>query len=201
VKKNKRAARKKPGAPLTTKEKRFIEEYLVDLNGTKAAIRTGYGAKGASVRGAELLATPQVRKAVDEAIAARSERTKITADRVLEELFFLLTSNIDDYEGGDGKTPLRVKPGVDDRRMRAVSSVKKRILTGFAGGPQLQSVEFRLWDKSRAVVTTMRHLGMLNDKLTLNLDDEMRKLIGNAATDYDRRIAELATRAKKNAAS
>ena len=47
----------------------------------------------------------------------------------------------------------------------------------------------------------MRHLAMLNDKLTLNLDDEMRKLIGNAATDYDRRIAELATRAKKNAAS
>lgn len=199
--KKKKLPRRIPRATLTLQQKRFVEEYLIDLNGTKAAIRAGYGKKGAHSRASDLLKVQAVRAAVDEAIAARSRRTEITADRVLEELFFLLTSNVDDYEGGDGKIALQVRPGVDERRMRAVSGVKKTILMGYEGGPKLEKVEFRLWDKPRAIVTAMRNLGMLNDKLTLNLDDEMRKLIANAASEYERRIAELAARAQKNAAS
>ena len=195
MKKNKRAARKKPGSPLTLRETRFVQEFLIDLNATKAAIRTGYGAKGASVRGAELLATPQVRKAVDEAIAARSERTKITADRVLEELAIIAFSDPENYDEHG-----RVLPGLPPELSRAVGGTSEETL-GSGGEMKLIRRKIRLWDKPRGLTLAMRHLAMLNDKLTLNLDDEMRKLIGNAATDYDRRIAELATRAKKNAAS
>jgi len=194
-KKNKRAARTKPDAPLTPKQKRFVEEYLIDLNATKAALRTGYGPKGAHVRGSELLATTQVRAAVDEAIAARSKRTEITQDLVLRELYNLVVASLDDYDAAG-----KVKPGVRPEAIKALAGIERTILTS-GEEAKLVKIKIRLWDKTRALNLAMRNLGMLNDKLTVSVDDEMRRLIGNAATDYDRRIAELAARAKKNATS
>lgn len=71
---------------LTDKQRRFVEEYLVDLNATQAAIRAGYSAKTASSQGERLLRNAEVRAAVSAGQKARSERTGITADRVLAEL-------------------------------------------------------------------------------------------------------------------
>ncbi|MGN6124878.1 MAG: terminase small subunit [Sphingomonas oligoaromativorans] len=77
-----------PGRPskLTPKQARFVEEYLVDLNATQAAIRAGYSAKTAGQIGEENLRKPEIAKAIAEAREARSIRTQITQDRVLEEL-------------------------------------------------------------------------------------------------------------------
>ncbi len=71
---------------LNPKQARFVEEYLVDLNATQAAIRAGYSKKTANEQGARLLAKVSVRKAVAEARQARSERTEITQDEVIEGL-------------------------------------------------------------------------------------------------------------------
>ena len=63
---------------MTKKQKRFVEEYLIDLNATQAAIRAGYKAKNgqrASEIGHELLQKTQVSEAISEAIAERSKRT------------------------------------------------------------------------------------------------------------------------------
>ena len=68
---------------MTAKQKRFVEEYLIDLNATQAAIRAGYAEKSASVEGARLLANAKVAVAVAAAQAERSERTEITQDYVL----------------------------------------------------------------------------------------------------------------------
>ena len=70
---------------LTPRQKRFVQEYLVDLNGKRAAMRAGFSGKKADACGARLTRDPAVRKAVEEAMAARSRRTQITADRVLRE--------------------------------------------------------------------------------------------------------------------
>lgn len=45
---------------LTPRQQRFVDEYLIDLNATQAAIRAGYSEKGATVRGSELLASRKV---------------------------------------------------------------------------------------------------------------------------------------------
>jgi phage terminase small subunit len=71
---------------LTQKQTRFVEEYLVDCNATKAAIRAGYSPKGATVRGSELLANRKVSEKVSEYRKVQSERTGVTADRVVSEL-------------------------------------------------------------------------------------------------------------------
>ncbi len=71
---------------LTPKQARFVEEYLIDLNATQAAIRAGYSAKTANEQGAQLLAKLSIRQAVAEAQAIRSKRTAITQDEVIQGL-------------------------------------------------------------------------------------------------------------------
>lgn len=81
------------GNHLTPKQQRFVDEYLIDLNATQAAIRSGYSAKNADKIGSELLGKTGVRAAVDAAIAKRSERTAINADDALKEAWNILTSD------------------------------------------------------------------------------------------------------------
>ena len=65
---------------MTPKQAGFVEEYLVDLNATQAAIRAGYSPKTAEVQGSRLLANAKVREAVEIGKEARSERTAIRPD-------------------------------------------------------------------------------------------------------------------------
>lgn len=71
---------------LTEKQKRFCEEYLVDLNATQSAIRAGYSKKVARSIGAENLTKPDIQQYIEDLRAEQSKRTEITADKVLEEL-------------------------------------------------------------------------------------------------------------------
>jgi phage terminase small subunit len=71
---------------LKPKQQRFVDEYLIDLNATQAAIRAGYSSKTANEQGARLLATVSVKTAIEKAIKDRSERTKRTADDVLIDI-------------------------------------------------------------------------------------------------------------------
>lgn len=71
---------------LTPKQQRFVDEYLIDLNGTQAAIRAGYSEKTATEIASENLTKPNVIAAVQSAQTARSKRTQVDADWVLERL-------------------------------------------------------------------------------------------------------------------
>lgn len=71
---------------LTPKQQRFVDEYLVDLNGTQAAIRAGYSPGTARQMAAENLSKPYIELAIAEARKAQQERTSINADRVLQEI-------------------------------------------------------------------------------------------------------------------
>lgn len=71
---------------LTDKQKRFVEEYLVDLNATQAAIRAGYSEKTAMEQGYQLLQKTSVQKAIEEAQNKRLERIQISQDEVIRRL-------------------------------------------------------------------------------------------------------------------
>lgn len=71
---------------LTPKQRRFVEEYLVDLNATQAAIRAGYSPRSAKQVGDALLSKPHVAAAVAALQAERTRRTQIDADYVLNRL-------------------------------------------------------------------------------------------------------------------
>jgi phage terminase small subunit len=72
-------------APLNPRQQLFVDHYLIDLNGKEAAIRAGYRSSRAAARGYALLRLPEIRAAIADAMAARAQRTAITAERVLEE--------------------------------------------------------------------------------------------------------------------
>lgn len=78
---------------MTPKQQSFVDEYLIDLNATQAAIRAGYSAKTAEQQGPRLLGNVEIAAALQAALAARSERTKITADDVLRELWAIGTAD------------------------------------------------------------------------------------------------------------
>ncbi len=71
---------------LTLKQQRFIQEYLVDLNATQAAIRVGYSKKTAKEQGYENLTKPHIVGAILEAQRERSERVEVSQDYVLKML-------------------------------------------------------------------------------------------------------------------
>jgi phage terminase small subunit len=71
---------------ITPKRQRFVEEYLVDLNATRAAIRAGYSPRTANREGARLLSNAVIAEAISERQKRREERTEVTQDMVVAGL-------------------------------------------------------------------------------------------------------------------
>lgn len=149
---------------LTAKQKRFCEEYLIDLNATQAAIRAGYSPETAAEQGSRLLTNVKVRACIDKAMANRSKRTGINADRVLLELAKLGFSKITDAV--DPKTA-EIKPDAPEEELACIQSIK--IKPNEWGTER----EVKMYDKKAALTDLGRHLGLFNDKLEIDADMEL----------------------------
>ena len=71
---------------LTAKQRRFVDEYLIDLNATQAAIRAGYSKKTAEVQASRLLSNVKVQTVMQQLMLKRELRTEITQDKVLADI-------------------------------------------------------------------------------------------------------------------
>ena len=156
---------------LTPKQARFVDEYLCDLNATQAAARAGYSARTANEQGSRLLANVSVRSALSEAMKAREKRTHITQDRVLQELARLAFSDIRKAFKEDGT--LKLPQDLDDDTAAAMAGIDT-ITSSVHGGDEeaplsLTTKKVKIADKNAALTLAMRHLGMLNDKLQLDM--------------------------------
>lgn len=155
-------------APLTDKQRRFVEEYLVDLNATQAAIRAGYSERTAYRTGADNLRKPQIAAAIADAQAARSQRTQVEADQVVKELALLAFSDIGqvlDFAGD--ALHLRQPSAIPESARRCISGIKVRRYTEGRGEDALEVevTEFKLWSKTDALEKLGRHLGLFKDIL------------------------------------
>ena len=65
---------------LSPKQTRFVEEYLIDLNATQAAIRAGYSSKSARAIASQNLTKLDIQEAIAKAKVERSEATKVDAE-------------------------------------------------------------------------------------------------------------------------
>ncbi len=145
-------------AKLTAKQKRFVEEYLIDLNATQAAIRAGYSPNSARDIGSENLTKPHIRARIDEALAERSKRTGINADRVVRELARIAFVNAADVINFDTAT-LSENASEDDTA--AIASVRVKTIPTDAG--EGVEREIRMCDKLKALELLGKHLGMFNN--------------------------------------
>ena len=79
---------------LTPKESRFVDEYLVDLNATQAAIRAGYSERTARQIASENLSKPHIQAGIAQARKQQQERTHITADAMLQQAWLIATADV-----------------------------------------------------------------------------------------------------------
>ena len=158
-------------AKLTNKQKRFVDEYLIDLNATQAAIRAGYSEKTAKDIGCQNLAKLNIQAAFENAIAERAERTEITADRILKEIGLLALSDMKTFVRVDEGGAVQAIPfdSLPEEATRCIRKVKeRRVIKSTAEGDQIMesTYEFELYDKSRCLEMAGKHLGMFIEKPT-----------------------------------
>lgn len=155
---------------MTKKQKRFVEEYLIDLNATQAAIRAGYSPHTAKDIGCENLAKPNIAAAISQAMAERSRRTGINQDRVLQELARIGFAKITDVV--DPETA-KILPDASEDDLACIQSIK--IKPNEFGTER----EVKLYDKKSALVDLGKHLGLFKDKMELTGDMDL-----NITIDY-----------------
>lgn len=150
---------------MTERQKRFIAEYLIDLNATQAAIRAGYSVKTAGSIGDENLKKPEINSAIAKEMAKRSKRTGVNQDRVVLELAKIAFVNASDVIDADTAT---VKDDATADDTAAIQSIKVKVFPTKDG--EGVEREIKLGDKLKALELLGKHLGMWNDKLDLNVN-------------------------------
>lgn len=157
-------------ARMTAKQRRFCDEYLIDLNATQAAIRAGYSPDTAEQIGYQLLQKTSVSDDIARAMAERSKRTGINQDRVLQELARIGFAKITDVM--DPATA-KIKENASEDDLACIQSVK--IKPNEWGTER----EVKLCDKKAALELLGKHLGIFKDRLDVDMDMDL-----NISIDY-----------------
>jgi phage terminase small subunit len=181
---------------LTDKQRLFVAEYLLDLNGAKAAVRAGYAPRTARFIACENLTKPNIRAAIDRALAERQGRVQVDADRVLLELTFLAFSDLGQVLDFAGDRPNLKPPSlIPESARRALASVKVRRYLEGAGdlAREVEVVEFRLHPKVEALRDLAKHLGLLREGHDVNLSGAANDVHLTDA-ERDRTIAAVLAR-------
>ena len=172
---------KKPGdklAKLTAKQRRFCDEYLIDLNATQAAIRAGYSLKTARFIANENLTKPNIQSRIQRLMDERSRRTEVTQDKVLQELRKIAFSSIFDYlQIQNNRVKVFDTENIPPDELPAIAEVKQN----YSG------ISLKLHDKLKALELIGKHLGMFKERIEVNditdnpfkglTTEELKKLI------------------------
>lgn len=161
---------------LTPKQKRFAEEWLIDMNATQAAIRAGYSKKTANEQGARLLAHVSVKEYIKKRQEKLSDKLEITRERILKELASVALSDIRLFYNQDGS--LKKITELSDEAAAALSGVEvDELFEGF--GDERRHIGYtrkiKRWDKVAAVDKICKILGFYAPEKvinTINLSDE-----------------------------
>ena len=145
---------------LTEKQQRFCHEYLIDLNGTQAAIRAGYSARSAGHHAYGLLKRPEVKAGIARGRARLARSSRGSAERVIQEYAALAFSDLRQLAdwGPDGVVP-KAAGEISDEAARAlaeVSDTRSRACSGM--------VKVKLHYKKGALYALARHLGLFIER-------------------------------------
>lgn len=176
---------------LTEKQKRFCDEYLVDLNATRAYKVAYPNVKKddtARANGSRLLTNANIKEYLDERIKEREKRTEITQDKVLEELAAIAFSNGSKYakvieetvydENGevllDSDGNIVKQKVVDLVLTDELSEIDKKAIASIKRGKN--GIEVSTCDKVRALELLGKHLGMFKEKVEVSGELKSEKL-------------------------
>jgi len=166
---------------LTPKQQRFVDEYLIDLNATQAAIRAGYSAKTAGTFGYQLLQKKPIETAVSAQRAKVAKKREITQQRIIDEMAKIGFSDVRRMFDPDGR--LRPAGDWDDDTAGAVAGFDTSTFTrGRGEDAELETIKkIRLWDKPAALIKLGQHLGMFTERLKVDGVEELLGALAQAA--------------------
>ncbi len=184
---------------LTDKQKLFADEYLIDLNATRA-YKTVYKSckkdETARVNGSRLLTNANVAEYIEQRMKDREKRTEVTQDKVLNELAAIAFSNGSDFaqvieepiiingsyvmdpDTGRIKTQETVSITPTDK----LTEEQKKAIAGIKEGRN--GIEVNTYDKVRALELLGRHLGMFTENIKLKGDANTEVTIKIGGEDY-----------------
>ncbi len=182
---------------MTDAQKRFCDEYLIDLNATRAykvAYPNCKKDETASAAGSRMLGNVKVQEYISKKQKQIEKRTEVTQDMVIKELSAIAFSKASDYaklkkmkrnipifdkEGTIVNYKEEEYTGIEFTPTDELSEEQKKALSGIKQGKF--GLEVNSCDKVRALELLGRHLGIFNDKLDLNVKEKEEKK--NAISD------------------
>jgi phage terminase small subunit len=143
---------------------RFVKEFLVDLDATAAAKRSGVkgGKSTLATAGYRLLRRPGVAEKIRAELAKSLGEVEVTAERVLRELALIAFSDIRDFENNKGT--LKIKKGALDAKARAVKSIEYNEHYDYNGNLTGVSSKVVTWDKVKALELLGKYLALFVDR-------------------------------------
>lgn len=181
---------------IADKHKRFCEEYMVDMNGKQAAIRTGYSEDRAEVTASELLAREEVKEYLIELKQKASNKLEIKRDRVLKEFARIAFADIRKYYDSDGS--LLSPDQLDDDAAASLAGIEVFEEFEMAKGTKKKTgntKKIKMWNKLQALDSLAKHLGLFeedNKQKTQDFD------LTNLTTEEKYQYYMLRQKAKSN---
>lgn len=181
---------------MTDAQKRFCDEYLIDLNATRA-YKVAYSRckkdETANVNGSKLLRNTKVQEYISKKQQEIEKRTEVTQDMVIKELAAIAFSNASDYAKlkkmkrsvpvFDGEDIVDYKEeeytGIEFTPTDELTEEQKKALSGIKEGKF--GIQVDSCDKVKALELLGRHLGIFNDKIDVNVKEKEEKK--NAISD------------------
>ena len=146
------------GKQLPPMRKKFVEEYLVDLNGTQAAIRAGYSGKTARSQAARLLADVNIQAEIAKARKRAAKRNEVSLDRVIEEYRRLAFADTTDaIYIRNGRVYVHDTESLTVEQRAAISEIRQT----------KDGIAVKFHSKTVALEALGKHLGLFEDKANL----------------------------------
>lgn len=163
---------------LEPRQERFCREYIIDLNGTQAAIRAGYAENSAQEQASRLLSNAMVKARVDELKLKRNDRLDIKADDVLREVLRL--AMVDITQAFDENGNLKPIKDIPEDVRRALSSIEVDELFEGSGKDREhvgRTRKVRFWDKVKSLELLGKHLSLFKDRVEHSADESLERMI------------------------
>lgn len=164
---------------LNPQQLKFIDEYLVDLNATQAAIRAGYTEISAEVTGSRLLRHHRVGAIIAVRRAKASDRIEVTVERIISEYAKLGFANMADYITGEGTERTIDLSKLTRDQAAAIQEITVETYMDGKGeaAERVKRTKLKLADKRGALDSLAKHLGMFVEKISVDVTVEHKSAL------------------------
>lgn len=154
---------------LSFREKKFIQEYFIDLNATQAASRAGYSKKSAASIGSLLLRRLEVRKAIQTELRARLRDPKVVATKVVETLMTVAFSDITDLmDINNTKVTIKDLKDLPRESRLLISSIEEKV-----NNAGISTIKVQFQDRLKALELLGRYLKLFNEQFDININTKV----------------------------